>query len=132
MIRMVLGLGVGLGLALLAPRAEAQDAVVTDGDKYKVVLENHCVRVLDYRDQPGEKTHQHHHPAFVLYALSPFELTFALPDGKVLKRSFKAGDVMWSDAQTHIGENIGTTPTHVLIVELKTTPAADAGACAGR
>ncbi len=132
MIRMVSGLGLGLGLALLAPRAEAQDAVVTDGDKYKVVLENHCVRVLDYRDQPGEKTHQHHHSAFVLYALSPFERTLTLPDGKVLKRSFKAGDVMWSDAQTHIGENIGTTPTHVLIVELKTTPAADAGACAGR
>ena len=130
MIRMVLGLG--LGLALLVAGARAQDAVVTDGDKYKVMLENPCVRVLDYRDQPGEKTHQHHHPAFVLYALGPFERTITLPDGKVLRRSFKAGDVMWSDAQTHIGENIGTTPTHVLIVELKTAPSAEAGACAGR
>jgi hypothetical protein len=52
--------------------------------------------------------------------------------GKVLKRSFKAVDVMWSDAQTHIGENIGTTPTHALIVELKSAPAADTGACAAR
>jgi len=128
MIRMVLG----LGLALLGPCAGAQDAVVTDGDKYKVVLENPCVRVLDYRDQPGEKTHQHHHPGFVLYALSAFERTLTLPDGKVLKRSFKAGDVMWSDAQTHIGKNMGTTPTHVLIVELKGAPTADTGACAGR
>jgi hypothetical protein len=128
MNRMVLG----LGLALLVPCAGAQDAVVTDGDKYKVVLENPCVRVLDYRDQPGEKTHQHHHPGFVLYALSAFERALTLPDGKVLKRSFKAGDVMWSDAQTHIGENIGTTPTHVLIVELKSAPAADTGACAAR
>ncbi|AJP49341.1 cytoplasmic protein [Rugosibacter aromaticivorans] len=91
----------------------------TDGDKYKVILENDCVRVLDYQDRPGEKTLQHKHPAFVLYALSPFKRTLTLPDGKVLKREFKEGDVMWSEEQTHIGENVGQTPTHVLIVELK-------------
>ncbi len=106
-------------LATLATSAFAQDAVLTDGDKYKVILENDCVRVLDYHDNPGEKTHQHRHPAFVLYALSPFKRTLTLPDGKVLTREFKTGDVMWSDAQTHIGENIGQTPTHVVIVELK-------------
>ena len=105
--------------ATLATSAFAQDAVQTDGDKYKVMLENDCVRVLDYRDSPGEKTHQHSHPAFVLYALTPFKRTLSLPGGKVLVREFKAGDVMWSDAQTHIGENIGQTPTHVVIVELK-------------
>jgi hypothetical protein len=106
-------------LAALATSAFAQDAVQTDGDKYKVILENACVRVLDYQDVAGEKTHQHMHPAFVLYALSPFKRTLTLPDGKVLRREFKAGDVMWSEAQTHIGENIGETPTHVMIVELK-------------
>lgn len=104
---------------LLATSVFAQDAIQTDGDKYKVILENDCVRVLDYQDRPGEKTLQHKHPAFVLYALSPFKRTLTLPDGKVLKREFKAGDVMWSEAQTHIGENVGQTPTHVLIVELK-------------
>lgn len=107
--------------AVLATSAFAQDAVKTDGDKYKVMLENDCVRVLDYLDSPGEKTHQHSHPAFVLYALTPFKRTLTLPGGKVLTREFKAGDVMWSEAQTHIGENIGQTPTHVVIVELKKT-----------
>lgn len=107
---------------LLMPCAHAQDATQTDGDKYKTILENECVRVLEYRDEPGDKTHQHHHPAFVLYALSPFERTLTLPDGKVLRRQFKAGDVMWSEAQTHIGENVGQTATHVLITELKKSP----------
>jgi len=107
-----------IGLLAAMP-AFAQDAVQTDGDKYKVILENECVRVLDYRDNPGEKTHQHRHPPFVLYALGPFKRTLTLPDGKVLAREFKAGDVMWSDAQTHIGENVGQTPTHVVIVEMK-------------
>ena len=53
-------------LATLVTPVFAQDAVQTDGDKYTVLLENDCVRVLDYRDSPGEKTHQHSHPAFVL------------------------------------------------------------------
>jgi len=34
-------------------------------------------------------------------------------------REAKTGDVSWSQAQEHIGENIGSTETHVIIVELK-------------
>jgi beta-alanine degradation protein BauB len=99
--------------------ALAQDPIQTDGDKYKVKFENEKVRVLEYRDRPGEKTHLHGHPAFVLYALGPFKRQITLPGGKVLLREFKAGDVLWSDAQTHIGENVGDTPTHVIMVEMK-------------
>ncbi len=107
-----------LGLAIATPVA-AQDPTATDGDKYKVIFENEHVRVLDYKDQPGEKTHQHRHPAFVLYSMSAFKRKIHLPDGKILMREFKPGDVLWSDAQTHIGENVGTTPTHVIMVEMK-------------
>jgi hypothetical protein len=105
-------------LTAAAP-ALAQDAIQTDRDKYKPILENDCVRVLEYNDRPGDRTLQHRHPAFVLYALSGFTRTLTLPDGKVLKREFKPGDVMWSEEQTHVGENIGDTPTRVILVELK-------------
>lgn len=108
-----------LALALISTAALAQDPVITDGDKYRTLLENDQVRVLDYRDAPGEVTHQHHHPPFVLYALAPFMRKITLPDGKVIMREFKAGDVIYSGAQTHIGENIGDTPTHVIMVEIK-------------
>lgn len=117
-----------LPILLLTTAAMAQDAVQTDGDKYKKIFENECVRVLDYKDLPGQATHQHKHPAFVLYALAPFKRSIALPDGKVLQRQFKEGDVMWSDAQTHIGSNTGETPTHVILVEMKS----EIGACASR
>jgi len=103
----------------VAVNALALDSIVTDSDKYKVLFENEKVRVLEYSDQPGEKTHQHHHPAFVLYALSAFERKITLPDGKIIMRNFKAGDVIYSEEQTHIGENVGQTPTHVIIVEMK-------------
>ena len=86
-------------------------------DKYKVVLENERVRVLRYHDAPGAKTHPHHHPDSVLYALSAFKRRLSFPDGKSQEREFKPGDVMWIPAQTHTGENIGTTDTEVLLVE---------------
>ena len=107
------------GLMALGTVAQAHDPVHTDGDKYKVRVENDRVRVLEYKDRPGERTHQHSHPAFVLVALSPFKRKITLPDGKAMVREFKAGDVFWSDAQTHIGENIGETATHVLMIEMK-------------
>ena len=110
-----------LALALLGASAPClgQDPIKTDGDKYKVVLDNACVRVLEYHDQSGQITHQHHHPAFVLYAVTPFERAIHLADATIINRSFKAGDVIWSPAQIHIGENVGSTPTHALIVESK-------------
>jgi quercetin dioxygenase-like cupin family protein len=106
-------------LSCLAFAARAQDPAVTDGDKYKVLLDNDRVRVLAYSDRPGEKTQQHQHPAFVVYALAPFKRRLTLSDGRQLEREFKAGDVLYSDGETHIGENIGSTATRVLMVEIK-------------
>ena len=100
-------------------RDASRDPVVTDGDKYKVVLENDRVRVLEYRDSPGGRTSPHHHSDFVLCALSAFRRRFVLADGREVDRDVRPGEVAWSQAQSHIGENVGTTDTHVLNVELK-------------
>ena len=105
-----------------ATAAHAADPIVTDGDKYKVILENERVRVLSYDDKPGDKTHQHEHKAFVLYALAPFKRKLTFADGTSSTREFKTGDVIWMKRQIHIGENVGTTDTHVVIVELKEPP----------
>jgi hypothetical protein len=104
---------------LMVAELWAQDPVKTDSDKYKVVLDNERVRVLEYRDKPGDKTTMHAHPDFVVVSRSAFKRRLILPGGKTAEREFKSGDVMWSDAQSHIGENIGDTDTHVLIIELK-------------
>lgn len=117
-----------LAAVILPLAVHAQDPVLTDGEKYKAIFENDCVRVLDYKDVPGDQTNQHKHPAFVLYSLSNFKRSITLPDGTVLRRQFKAGDVMWSNAQTHIGTNTGETPTHVILVEMKS----QIGACAAK
>jgi quercetin dioxygenase-like cupin family protein len=99
--------------------AAADNPTVTDPDKYKAVMENKRVRVLRYHDEPGDKTNQHSHPDSLLYALSAFRRRLIFPDGTMKERDFEPGDVMWIPAQTHVGENIGSTATEVLLIEMK-------------
>jgi quercetin dioxygenase-like cupin family protein len=99
--------------------ANAKDAVETDSDKYSVILENERVRVLRYRDKPGDRTAQHAHPDYVLYAESSFKRRLTFPDGRKQEVDVKAGSVVWMKGHVHIGENIGDTDTDVIIVELK-------------
>jgi hypothetical protein len=95
------------------------DPTETDPDKYKVIFENDRVRVLEYRDEPGQKTSPHEHPDSVMYTLSSFDRLLVAEDGKTRDVSLSAGEVRWLDAQIHSGENVGESPTHVLFVELK-------------
>ena len=103
----------------MASNPTMQDPLVTDGDKYSVVLENERVRVLRYHDKPGDRTLEHAHPDYVLYAESSFKRRLIFPDGRAQDVDVKAGTVVWMKAHTHIGENIGDTDTDVIIVELK-------------
>lgn len=95
------------------------DPTVTDPDKYKVVFENDRVRVLEYRDEPGQRTTPHDHPDSVMITLSAFDRRLVGGSGEGREVTLAPGEVRWLDAQTHSGENIGATPTHVVFVELK-------------
>ena len=95
------------------------DPTQTDPDKYKVVFENERVRVLEYRDEPGDATRPHEHPDSVMVTLSSFDRRLIAENGDAREVSLAEGEVRWLDAQTHSGENTGVTPTHVLFVELK-------------
>ena len=96
------------------------DPVTSNPDHYKVVFENDRVRVLEYTDQPGDRTTPHHHPDSVMYTLSTFRRR--LVSGEAHRDvEMLAGTANWLPAQEHHGENIGETPTHVIFVELKST-----------
>jgi hypothetical protein len=98
------------------------DPTSTDPDKYQVIFENERVRVLEYIDEPGQGTSPHRHPDSLMYTLSSFERRLIGESGESRDVSLGSGEVRWLDAQTHSGENIGQTPTHVLFVELKERP----------
>lgn len=96
----------------------ATDPVVTDPDHYTVLWENDRVRVLEYRDLPGESTHVHAHPDSVMITLSSFERVIS-SGGREAPVKLDAGQARWVDAQSHQGRNVGQTETHSLFVELK-------------
>jgi hypothetical protein len=104
------------------------DPTSTDPDKYKVIFENERVRVLEYRDEPGQATKPHGHPDSVMYTLSSFDRRLVAENGESRDVTLAAGEVRWLAAQTHSGENIGQTPTNVLFVELKDERPSEAGA----
>ena len=94
------------------------DPVDTNPEFYRVIYENDRVRVLAYRDRPGDRTRPHSHPDSVMYTLSSFRRRL---EGAESSRDvdISAGTATWLPAQEHAGENIGETETHVIFVELK-------------
>ena len=94
------------------------DPAATNPGLYTVVFENDEVRVLEYRDRPGDRTTPHAHPDSVMYTLSAFRRRLRSA-GLQRDVELAAGQVSWLPAQVHSGENIGDTDTHALFVELK-------------
>lgn len=96
----------------------SSDPVVTNPGLYRVIMENERVRVLEYRDQPGDKTTPHHHPDSVMVTLSSFRRKLSSGEHEV-DVEVPAGVARWLPTQDHSGENIGDTQTHTIFVELK-------------
>jgi quercetin dioxygenase-like cupin family protein len=112
---------VALGLSFVAGSgvASAQDPAVVNAGTRHVKFENDRVRVLEATLPPGAKEQVHSHPAHVIYVLAGGKVRNYAGDGKVTEAVLKEGDVIYRDPLTHSAENIGDTPLHLLLVELK-------------
>ena len=95
------------------------DPTTTDPDKYTVVFENHRVRVLEYRDEPGSRTSPHVHPDSVMVTLSAFDRRLIAENGEAREVRRSRRHRFGGSTPRQQRENTGTTPTHVLFVELK-------------
>ena len=94
------------------------DPTVTDPDHYRVIFENERVRVLEYTDRPGDRTHDHEHPDSVMVSLGSFRRRLHHGDQQ-REVEIGTGFVGWVRAQRHRGKNVGDTPSHAVFVELK-------------
>lgn len=106
------------------------DPTVTDPDHYRVLWENEHVRVLAYDDEPGARTHPHEHPNSVMVTLTDFRRRITSGD-RAVEVELPAGRAVWLPAQSHVGENIGSTPTRSIFVELKGDAAGEPGSALG-
>ena len=103
------------------------DALVAAPAQHRLLLENDRVRVLDTHIGPGERTpvHTHRWPA-VHYVLSWSAFVRRDGEGRVLIDTRASGaaqtppSVLWGEPLApHSLENVGSTPLHVISVELK-------------
>ena len=94
------------------------DPTVTDPALYTVIFENERVRVLQYRDEPGDRTHAHRHPDSVMVTFSAFRRRVTAGDRSV-EVELRAGEARWVGAQQHAGENIGDSRSQCVFIELK-------------
>lgn len=99
--------------------ARAQDATKVDPQHYKVLLDNEYVRIVDVRQQPGDKSPMHSHPRHAVYWLTGSTLKFTSADGKTTTATTKQGQAVWRDPETHTVEIIGKTASHALDIEIK-------------
>ena len=106
-------------LVFAAMPALAQDPLKVAPKMFKEHLNNDHVRVLEYTSKPGQKDVMHSHPDMVLYVIKGGTLRSTGPDGTSKDIVYKTGDVMWREAITHSGENIGKTEMKALLVETK-------------
>jgi len=116
------GLG-GLAAQLGASGAAAQDPARVMPRAYRVAFENDKVRVLDFVGRPGMGIcgeGMHSHPAHLTIVMTDWQGIVSTPGTAAKPRQRKAGDVFWSEAETHRVENTGKANSRVLIVELKT------------
>ena len=113
--------------AAVGQQEASTDAAGVAPDRFKVLLENEHVRVLEYALRPGERDPWHTHPAKVSYVVEGGELRIHLADGTSFLSTEVKGAAEWREAlPSHYAENVGRTPVSILLVEVKSGPSGPA------
>ncbi len=121
----MLVVGIALGavtmLILYAPgvRPQIQASSPLPAPYYSVLFENDHVRVVEHRLNPGETEPRHSHPPMVVYFMEDARVRISGPDDAQFEESLTKGQVLEVGAMSHAMENIGDTPLHSILVELK-------------
>ena len=95
------------------------DPVSVSPDKYKVLLENDRVRVVEYSIKPGERDQPHTHPPKLSYVASGGTLRITLRDTSFVTTD-TTGDVTWrGNVPWHFAQNVGTAPIRIVLFEVR-------------
>ncbi len=102
------------------------DPVSVSPDKYKVLLENTRVCVVEYSVDPGQRDQPHTHPPKVSYVVNGGSLRITLGDTSFISND-SSGEVSWRGAvPRHFAENVGNTPVRIVLFEVKRADGAGA------
>ena len=105
-----------------APRTEQTALPQLPEPYYQVLFENDAVRIVDHQLGPGETEPEHTHPPMLAYFVSGATLMITEVDGTTSELTIPTGAFLGADNLvwwTHSLENMGDTPLHSILVELK-------------
>lgn len=89
---------------------------------YTVLFENDAVRIVDHRLGTGQTEPEHTHPPMLAYFVEGATVVITEADGSTSEATIPTGAFLGADRLvwwTHSLENIGDTPLHSILVELK-------------
>jgi len=111
----------GLAVALLFPKADPPPAELEKLPEpyYTVLWENDDVRIVEHRIPVNDEEPKHSHPAMAAYSMSDCTVEITEADGTVHEESLSKGQFLEVPPWTHSIKNIGDSPLHTLLVELK-------------
>ncbi len=96
------------------------DVLTASPDKYKFVLENDHLRVIEYTLKPGEKDNPHTHRAKTSYVISGGTFRVYPENKETFEYVEVQGVTEWSDRTSkHYVENVGNTTITLLFTEIK-------------
>jgi beta-alanine degradation protein BauB len=85
----------------------------------QVLLENSWVRVLRVQLQPGDVLPMHPQRAHEICALNSAKIKLSYPDGTSEVRAYAPGEAVFNPLPSHEAENVGTSDSQVVVVEVK-------------
>jgi beta-alanine degradation protein BauB len=96
------------------------DPVVASPDKFRILLENENVRVVEYVLKPGERDNWHTHPAKSSYVASGGSLRIHLDSGETVDVEERTGTASWmNEIGKHYAENVGNTEVRIVLTEVR-------------
>ena len=122
LLLVLIGLMLGLLVALFLPTSSLPPTVDLDElpkPFYSVLWENEHIRIVKHSMQPGDSEPMHTHPEMLAYIMESSNLLVTEADGTTNEIALTKGDFQQLPTWTHSIENIGDTPLHTLLVELK-------------
>jgi quercetin dioxygenase-like cupin family protein len=100
--------------------AQAIDPVPVSPDRYRVLVDNNDVRVVEYVLRPGERDEWHTRPAKVSYVVSGGTLRITRADGtSSVADERQATAQLMNTSGRHYATNVGKTPVRVVVTEVK-------------
>ncbi len=83
-----------------------------------VELEEHGIRVIRIKGEPGLETPMHSHRAGITLPLTDINISHTNADGEVGIINNKAGTISWAEPRSHKGKNLSDKSNEVILFEL--------------